>query len=170
MKLETERLLIRHFTLNDCGAALEYLSDPKTMKYVEPPYDERHVRSFIFKQCRDRPAVYPVVLKATDELIGHVIFAPYGDPAIFEVGWIFGSKYWGQGYAEEAGRALIACAFGKAGVHRLFAETLEENEACRKLLTKLCFEQEGALRLAARGPFGWEDMCLYGLINPMEGE
>ncbi len=168
MKIETERLTIRHFAMTDCEAAYGYLSDQKTMRYIERPYDERHVRSFVFRQCRDTPEVYALVKRETGELIGHVIWHEVGDPAVYELGWVLGSGFWRQGYAEEAGRALIDNGFKKAGLHRIFAETLEENEGCRALLGKLGFEQEGALRLGAKGPYGWEDMLLFGMINPEE--
>ena len=165
MILKTERLTIRHFTMADCEMAEEYLSDSRTMRFVEPPYDRRRTRSFVFRQCGDKPAVYPMLLRESGELIGHVIFHEYDHPQVYELGWVLGSRYWRQGYAEEAGRALISLAFEKMGLHRLFAETLEENEACRALLEKLGFEREGVLRSAARGPYGWEDLYLYGAVN-----
>lgn len=47
--------------------------------------------------------------------------------------------YWGQGYAEEATRAVVTYAFDTLGVKGLFAGHNPGNEASRRLLTKMGF-------------------------------
>ena len=40
MRLETERLILREYTMDDFDALYEILSDPETMKHYPKPYDE----------------------------------------------------------------------------------------------------------------------------------
>ena len=40
MRLETERLILREYTMDDFDALYEILYDPETMKHYPKPYDE----------------------------------------------------------------------------------------------------------------------------------
>jgi len=57
-----------------------------------------------------------------------------------------GQAYWGMGYAYEAGRAMIEYGFREMGLHRIYAETIAENEMARRLAQKLGMREEGILR------------------------
>ena len=57
-----------------------------------------------------------------------------------------GQAYWGSGYAYEAGRAMIEYGFRKLGLHRIYAETIAENERAVRLAQKLGMREEGVLR------------------------
>ena len=48
-------------------------------------------------------------------------------------------EYWGQGLAQEAGRAVINLAFETLAVKSLFAGHHPENTASRRLIEKLGF-------------------------------
>jgi RimJ/RimL family protein N-acetyltransferase len=47
MIIETERLRIRPYSMDDFDALYEILSDRETMKYYPKPYDEDGVRRWI---------------------------------------------------------------------------------------------------------------------------
>ncbi|MBR5121472.1 MAG: GNAT family N-acetyltransferase, partial [Oscillospiraceae bacterium] len=45
--LETKRLIIREYTMDDFGALFEILSDAETMKFYPKPYDENGVNRWL---------------------------------------------------------------------------------------------------------------------------
>ena len=62
------------------------------------------------------------------------------------LGYVFAEYAWGQGYATEAGRALLEWGFDVMDLNRVSAQTDTRNEASARVLTKLGFTLEGILR------------------------
>jgi RimJ/RimL family protein N-acetyltransferase len=56
------------------------------------------------------------------------------------MGYYLRPKFWGQGFATEAGQAVIAYAFDRLGINTLFAGHHPENDNSRKILAKLGFQ------------------------------
>lgn len=78
--------------------------------------------------------------------------------------WI-AREHWGNGYATAAARLLLGHAFGRLGLHRVRASTYDDNEASRRVLEKLGFEEEGVDREAALVEGEWVDQVRYGLVE-----
>ena len=57
-----------------------------------------------------------------------------------------GPNYWKQGYAQEAGHAMLSFGFGELKLHRVYAETISENRAAIALARKLGMRVEAELR------------------------
>ncbi len=57
-----------------------------------------------------------------------------------EVGWGFDPKWWGRGFATEAGRVCVDWAFRDLGRARLVSIATEANLASRRVMAKLGFE------------------------------
>ena len=89
MRIETDRLLIRNFTMADVPQLQRILADPEVMRYLEPPYTPEQTRAFVRDAglC-EPPRVYAVCRKDTGRLIGHVIFHPYNRYGDYEIGWV----------------------------------------------------------------------------------
>ena len=47
MIIETNRLILREYTLDDFDALYEIVSDPETMKHYPKPFDEERTRGWI---------------------------------------------------------------------------------------------------------------------------
>ena len=45
--IETERLLLRAYTMDDFNALYEIMSDPETMQHYPAPFDEERTRRWI---------------------------------------------------------------------------------------------------------------------------
>ena len=71
----------------------------------------------------------------------------------------------GRGLATAAVREIIEIAFGGLGLHRIQAETLQENVASQRVLTRNGFTRIGMapryLKIAGR----WQDCVLYQVVN-----
>ena len=107
MDLQTRRLSIRPFTMEDTDALFSILGDPEVMRFIEPPYTRSQTAAFITDQIRaEVPQGYALTDIETGHLLGHLIWHPY-DSESHELGWILGREHWGQGYATEITHALL---------------------------------------------------------------
>ena len=83
---------------------------------------------------------------------------------------MFNRHYWGQHYACESCRALIAKAFAE-GVHRIYAECDPCNTASWRSLESLGFAKEAHFQQNVyfwkdeNGNLVWKDTFVYALLN-----
>ncbi len=81
------------------------------------------------------PEVRAAVVREDGAIAGWVGLFVDGETA--EIGYRFFRSYWGQGYATEAARAVIADAFERLGVVRVKALTMAVNAGSRRVMEKL---------------------------------
>ncbi len=67
-----------------------------------------------------------------------------------EIGYWFGVRYWGRGYATEAAQALVDHAFGDLGREVLHAGARVSNPASRRVLEKCGFQWTGVVLQRSR--------------------
>lgn len=99
--------------------------------------------------CRKEPENWlwytPWVLKLKGEgtPIGDLCFK--GPPVKGTVEWGYGIEkaFWGQGYMTEAARVMLDWAFSQKDVYAVEAETLSDNAASQRVLSKLDFKPTG---------------------------
>lgn len=82
MKLETKRLLIRDFTMEDADDLWEIFRDPVTMEHI-CPYTEQETRDFLRAFCVERtpPGAFAAVKKDSGRLIGYLLCNQIDEPA-----------------------------------------------------------------------------------------
>ncbi len=165
MKLETERCLIRPFTERDADDAFYYLSDPETMYFIQDPFTREDTEGFIRRYGMERKLVYALEHKESGRVIGHVIFHPYEDKEIYEIGCIIGKPYRQQRIGYEALSEVIRFAFTEMKLHKIVAETVEGNDACIHLMDRLGFVREAVLRKQNRVHGHWADEYHYGMLR-----
>jgi RimJ/RimL family protein N-acetyltransferase len=143
--LETERMVLRRFTLDDAEDVLALDSDPQVRTYVEdgePVTLEEAVSSIEhWLRYHDRSAIYgfwAAVERATGRFLGWFHFRPRPDapPDEPELGYRLVSAAWGQGFGTEGSRALIDKGFESPEVSRVVAETLAVHTASRRVMEK----------------------------------
>jgi RimJ/RimL family protein N-acetyltransferase len=151
--LTTVRLGFRLWTPEDLPLALQLWMDPKVTSLIGGPFSEATIReklaAEIASMAHHKVQYWPLFLLATDEHVGCAGLRPYrsteptsGDQdagEIYEIGFHLRPTFWGQGLAEEAGRAVVAYAFEKLNVKGLFAGHHPANTASRRVLEKLGF-------------------------------
>lgn len=117
MIIETERLLLREFTLNDFNALYEIMSDAETMQHYPKPFDEQRVKGWIEWNLRNYRqygfGLWAVVLKETGELIGDCGLTIQSIDGVLlpEIGYHIHKKDWRKGYGSEAAKAVRGWAF-----------------------------------------------------------
>ena len=155
---ETERLLIRPFTLDDLNAIVPILDEG----FGAAPHSEREewLRWQVMNYTALARLYQPpygdraVVLKQTGVVIGSIgivpSFGPFGkltqekhskNNTRFtpEIGlyWLIGSAYRGHGYATEAAKAVIDYLFTEWQLQRVVATTEYENTASIRVMERL---------------------------------
>lgn len=149
---ETERLILRRYKKEDIGDLFEYLSDWEVVKYepYRPLTLEEAEKNLEWRTGTEE--MIAVELKASHKMIGNVYLGKR-DFETLELGYVFHRAYWGNGYAAESCRALIAQAFS-SGVHRIYAECDPANERSWKLLEALGFQREAHFK---KNVYFWKD-------------
>ena len=163
MYIETERMVIRDFIMNDLHDIHEILGDDETMKNCEPVYTIEKTADFLQKFCIDKKGAVAAVHKGTSKVIGYILFNEFDD-YVYEVGWIFNKIYWGKGYAFESCKAVIDYAFNSMNAHKIFAETIDGIKSVN-LMKKLGMKPEGIQRMQVKDNLGnWTDLYFYGIL------
>ncbi|MBB3110078.1 RimJ/RimL family protein N-acetyltransferase [Paenibacillus phyllosphaerae] len=171
MMLETERLLLRDFVMEDWQHVHVYASDPAVAVHMLwGPNTEADTRGYL-ELMADQQSESPrkafelaVVLKATNTLIGGCglhIAAPHQG----EIGYCFNPQYWGNGFASEAASALLAFGFDTLDLNRIYATCRPANTASANVMKRLGMTYEGHLRehLWAKGK--WHDSYLHSILK-----
>jgi len=149
MFLRTERLLLRPGWSQDAPALFEAIADERIVRNLATapwPYELGNAESFL---AAERKASEPSLLifrreGGAPELIGGIGFGrrPTGE---VEFGYWLRRRWWGRGYATEAGRALLAAARHSLRVKRLDAGHFIDNPASGRVLEKLGFRPTGVI-------------------------
>lgn len=169
----TQRLLLRELVEADWGAVHQYASDPEVVRYLPwGPNTEAETRAFVRRRIASqqedprRQYEFAVVLKAEGLFIGTCGLHLSGpeDPEAW-VGYALSRRFWGQGYATEAARALLAFGFDELGLHRIFATRDPANVASARVLEKIGMRREGLLQQHLWGKGRWHDRLLYAILD-----
>lgn len=72
---------------------------------------------------------------------------------------------WGQGYGSEALGLLVNYLFDQLNLRRVQLDTWSGNERAIRSFARIGFREEGRLREAVRGPGGYFDSVVMGLLR-----
>ena len=169
--LETERLLLRPFTLDDYEEAYTVLEGhPDVWKFdpgFQRSFEQRAaiVRRHAETNQPDGEGCLAVTLQQSGALLGYVGLQMYILPtrpfasAEVELFYKLGQPFWGQGYALEACRELVRFAFDELHLLRIITITHGQNERSLRLLGRLGMSLQPA-------PEVWEGEMMGILVNP----
>jgi RimJ/RimL family protein N-acetyltransferase len=169
MIIETKRLITRPFSPDDADDLYEYLSDPQVVFYE--PY-EVWTKEDCDKEALRRSAddsFWAVCLKENKKLIGNIYLSKQ-EFDTWELGYVFNSKYQGQGYAAESAAAVVDNAFKNMNARRVIAMCSPLNTRSWKLLERLGLRREGHLKqniyfkTDKNGNPIWLDTYEYGIL------
>jgi len=166
MYLETERMILRDFSLDDIDDFQEIFGDPVVMENIEPPYDREKSLQFLKEFCIERKPKggFAAVLKETKKVIGYVLFKSIDEPEIYEIGWFFNKDYWRNGYASEICVKLVEHGFKEMKLHKICAESTDINRSV-SLMKKLGMIEEAFFRKHTKSRSGeWLDLHWYAIL------
>lgn len=168
----TDRLLLRPFVDGDADDLFALQSNPQVLRYWDsPPWvDRTSIARFMAaneKMAQDGSGARLAIERTSDQVfLGWCTFNSWNpDFRSASLGYILKEAAWGQGYATEAARALLRWAFDTLDLNRVQAETDTRNGASARVLEKLGFVREGALREDCIVNGDVSDTWVYGLLR-----
>jgi RimJ/RimL family protein N-acetyltransferase len=171
--LPAQRLRLRALTPADTDDVFAVFADPLVMRYwSSPPMTSPDQAAGYIGQIRDWFASrgglqWGIALDDDDDrIIGTVTLCAFAlEHRRCEIGYALGADHWGQGYAGEALRRVLAFAFDELDLARIEADVDPRNEASIRLLERLRFQREGLLRARWRVAGEVQDALIYGLLR-----
>lgn len=172
VRLETDRLILRRFVVEDVQAAYRnWTSDDRTTEFLRwPTHRSVDVTDGILRHWvaeYARPDFYQWVIEPRDvgEAIGTISSVGMNEKAgAVEIGYCIGSPWWGRGYVTEAMAAVMAFFFDEVGVNRVEASFDPNNPGSGRVMQKCGLKYEGTRRQADFNNRGIVDSALYGML------
>ena len=173
IQLETDRLVLRRFTLDDAESVFNnWASDDEVTKYLTwSTHKSIDVSCGYMDYCvkgYDNSSFYQwgIELKDAHELIGNIsVVKVIDDIDSLELGWVIGRRYWGNGYTSEAALKIIEFLFNQVGANCICAGHDVNNPHSGRVMQKIGMEFEGILRQSGRNNQGIVDMAHYSIIK-----
>lgn len=145
--IETSRMLLRHWRVEDAEALYKYASDRRVSELaLWPQHTSLAMSREVIEQIFiPNPYSFAVELKESGEAIGCIGLVPetseHYHPAPFEreVGYWIGRPYWNRGLVTEALLALIGYCRDVMGLHSLLITVDAVNAASRRVAEKCGF-------------------------------
>ncbi len=171
-ELKTERLLLRPFTLADAPEVRRLAGDrdiASTTANIPHPYEDGVAEAWISTHQENfdqgQALSLAIVRRHDSALIGGIGLGIRREYDRAEMGYWIGKPYWGNGYATEAARALLAYGFSVLGLNRIFAEHFSRNPASGRVMEKLGMKHEGHLRQHMKKWGVFEDIEVHGILR-----
>lgn len=158
VELDTPRLHLREFTLDDVPALVALDSDPEVMRYIgrgvtyTPDQTEGGFRRMLEHYRRYGYGMFALVYKPDGRVIGRCGFKFWEDFGRTEMGWLLARAYWGKGLAYEAAQPVMAYGFEQQNFSELIAIIDRPNLASSKLAQKLGMRFERELDFGYKTP------------------
>lgn len=147
MILETERLLLRPFTLSDAPAIHELAENPDmaaTTLNIPHASPQGAAEAYIRAQQENTECrVFGIVRKCDQRLIGGIGLHPDHLYQQAELGYWIGISYWNQGYTCEAVKRMIDYGFADLKLQRIYAGYFSQNLASRHTIENSGMIYEG---------------------------
>lgn len=140
--IDTPRLHLRPWSDADAPALFELARDPRIgMLCGWKPFECIDNAHEALSTVLAAPGSYAVTLGSTGEIVGSIalrIDTDSPEATVADIGYWIGTPYWGNGYATEAGRAIIDRA-RELGVQTIILKYFDGNDASRRVSEKLGF-------------------------------
>ena len=172
--IRTERLALREYTSDDWATVLEYQSDPRYLRfYARTERDQVAVRYFVGRcvatQAGAPRDVFQLAITLpmdNGRLIGSC-GVRVNDRARREgnIGYELNPRYWGNGYATEAARAMLSYGFEQLNLHRIWAQCNADNTASAHVLEKIGMRREAHFREHDYFKGRWWSSFIYAMLD-----
>ena len=170
--LQTPRLLLRRFTLDDAQNMFDlWCNDPEVTRFLSwGPHGTIDNTKRLLKSWRQRyedTMFYNWCIEFEGLPIGGIDLIMRSEKSLrAELGYCLSNRYKGRGLVTEAACAVLTFAFEDVGLHKICAKHDVENPASGRIMQKLGMRQEGYMKLDAQRLDGtYSDMVLYGILR-----
>jgi RimJ/RimL family protein N-acetyltransferase len=162
--LDTARLRLRPFRESDWDAYAAICADAEVMRYLGTgatlSRDDswRAIAGMLGHWQLRGYGMWAVESREDGAFVGRVGFLdPPGWPG-FELGWVLGRAHWGRGYATEAARAALDCAFSTLRRDRVIHLIRPGNAPSIRVAARLGARRAGELELLGAQAIVYESL------------
>jgi [ribosomal protein S5]-alanine N-acetyltransferase len=170
--METERLVLRPLITDDAAAVAALAGRREiadtTISIPHPYSEERAVEWIATHTVRSggKELVFAITLRKSGSLIGSMGLRDIDtEHSQAEMGFWIGLDWWGQGFATEAGRAVIRFAFEQLNLNRVHAHHMVRNPASGRVLARIGMKREGVLRQRVKKWGVFEDVVVMAILR-----
>lgn len=156
---ESDRLILRHFTVDDAPFVLTLVNDPAWIRFIgdRGVRDLETARSYLLNGPmamyeRNGFGLYLIVRKEDQAPLGMCGLIKRDMLPDVDLGFALLPVYYNQGYAGEAARAALALGRDQFDLKRIVAITSLDNENSIRLLERLGFSFEKIIEFNAGDP------------------
>ena len=152
--IETDRLLLRTFTMEDAPLIYDLNLDPDVIRYTgDPIKDIEHARQILEQTILPQYALYnhgrwavhlkPGLDPIAIGFIGWCGLKARPERDEIDLGYRFIKKAWGKGYATEAAFACLKYGFEKLNLKRIVGRAMPQNTGSIQVLEKCNMQYVG---------------------------
>ena len=140
--LETERLVIRKFTVEDLDELIALRSDADVNKYLggvrlqNAEAVTKRMRFYLDCYQKFGFGMCAMIWKDTGAMCGWSGLQPLEDTGEIEVGYGMAKDFWGKGIGYECAAAWLRYGFKIAGLEKIVAVASPENTASWRIMEK----------------------------------
>lgn len=172
-RLETERLILRPFTMEDAGAMYRnWASDPEVTRFLtwhahgSVAVTQMVLADWVPHYAEEGYYNWAIVLKENGgEPIGNISAVRVDDRLeLAHIGYCLGKQWWHRGIMPEALQTVIDFFFDEVGMNRVEAGHDTNNPNSGAVMRKCGMELEGTLRQSAVNNQGICDIRLYAIL------
>jgi RimJ/RimL family protein N-acetyltransferase len=142
MKIKTNRLVLREFTMEDLDGLHMILSDAESMRHYPKPFTFEETENWIRRNMEryetDGFGLWGMVLKETGQFIGDCGITMQNICGAMEpeIGYHVDKRYTNHGYASEAARACRDYAFDVLKLDKVYSYMNDTNMASQRVAVK----------------------------------
>lgn len=175
LRIKGSQIYLRPITIEDTENVVRWRNDPKVVQnfiFRENISKEDHINWFHNKVETGQVIQFIICDLQTDKPLGSIYLQNFEDKnRKAEWGIFLGEKEaYGKGVGTQAAKLLLEYAFSTLKMHKVVSRVLAYNQASIRMNEKAGYVKEAYLKneLFLDGKF--EDLILFGAINPMEDE
>jgi len=164
--LETPRLLLRRFTVDDRAWLGELYADPEVTRYLggvrQPDAVDQLLRERILDYYDTHPGfgIWMTVERDTGHRAGFHLLNNIQGESIIQVGFALAKWAWGRGYGTEMATAVLRHGFVTMKLENIAGMASLGNLASQRVLERIGLERRGERAFphpayASEGPMAW---------------
>jgi ribosomal-protein-alanine N-acetyltransferase len=170
--ITTKRLGLRMFQPSDASEVTRLCNNYNIYKetlYLPYPYSINDALSWIENHIdnfnSDKSYEFAITDKVTGELYGAIALTNHQKFNNGEMAYWIGEEFWGNGYATEAGEAIVEFAFTEKQYHKVYARHFNSNSASCRVIQKIGMIKEGVLKDHVIKENQYKDLVYHGIIK-----
>jgi len=165
--LESNRLILRPFSLKDVQDVFFYASDDMVTKYLTWSSHTRlsQTEKVVKELYMAKPGIFAIELKSEQKCIGCIEIRVCMEHDKASFGYVLNRTYWNKGYMSEALKVIIDFIFSKLELNRIEATHFVGNEGSGRVMQKCGMRYEGTGLQEMKVKDNYYDVVHYAMLR-----